>query len=217
MRAWLAAHPEAQADWEAEAGLSEALGQLPDAPVPSNFTARVLQSVERESAAERRRRSRKWQLWPQLALAAQGGHRGRCAGRGTGLISTGYPGRPTRGIREKRGRGLGRVFSARPRHPEGLRCHPRVQSKPRGGRGAARGSAMNWAGRIGVGIAALLGAARLLCASPADAGSRGPFRHRTPPAQLLRACTCPSRPSPPKCRRCRWPNRRSGSSASCWR
>ncbi len=55
LRAWLAAHPDAQADWEAEAGLNAALGRLPDAPVPSNFTARVLQAVEREAAAELRR------------------------------------------------------------------------------------------------------------------------------------------------------------------
>lgn len=53
--AWLAAHPEARADWEAEAGLNEALGRLPDVPVASNFTARVLQEVEREMLAEERR------------------------------------------------------------------------------------------------------------------------------------------------------------------
>ena len=33
LRAWLAAHPEAQADWEDEARLNEMLGLLPDAPV----------------------------------------------------------------------------------------------------------------------------------------------------------------------------------------
>ena len=54
LRAHLAAHPEAQADWEAEAGLNELLSRLPDAPVSSNFTARVLQSVEREAAARGR-------------------------------------------------------------------------------------------------------------------------------------------------------------------
>jgi len=76
LRAWLAAHPGAQADWEAEAGLSEALGHLADAPVPSNFTSRVLQNVERESAAELRRGSHKWQFWlrarwlPRVAVAA---------------------------------------------------------------------------------------------------------------------------------------------------
>lgn len=51
LRAWLAGHPEAQADWAAEANLGELLDRLPDVPVASNFTARVLQAVERESSA----------------------------------------------------------------------------------------------------------------------------------------------------------------------
>jgi hypothetical protein len=66
LRAWLAAHPEAQADWDAEAGLNAALGRLPDAPMPSNFTARVLQAAEREAAAERRRPGWAWGTWPRL-------------------------------------------------------------------------------------------------------------------------------------------------------
>jgi anti-sigma factor RsiW len=66
LRAWLAAHPEAQADWAAEAGLNAALGRLPDAPVPSNFTARVLQAAEREAAVEGRRSVWKWGGWPRL-------------------------------------------------------------------------------------------------------------------------------------------------------
>jgi anti-sigma factor RsiW len=75
LQAWLAAHPEARENWEAEAGLNEALGRLPDAPVASNFTARVLQAVERETASERRRRQRKWRFaewlrWlPRAAVA----------------------------------------------------------------------------------------------------------------------------------------------------
>ena len=64
LRAWLSAHPEAQADWDAEAGLNASLCQLPDAPVPNNFTARVLQAVEREGAAESRGREKKWLIWP---------------------------------------------------------------------------------------------------------------------------------------------------------
>lgn len=51
LRTWLAAHPEKQADWEADAKLSQWLGQLPDAPVPSNFTSLVLQAVDRQEAA----------------------------------------------------------------------------------------------------------------------------------------------------------------------
>jgi len=50
LRAWLAGHPETHADWEAETALNEALARLPDAPVPSNFTSLVLQSLERETA-----------------------------------------------------------------------------------------------------------------------------------------------------------------------
>ena len=50
LQAWMALHPEQQRDWEAEAGLNQLLGQLRDAPVASNFTARVLQELDRESA-----------------------------------------------------------------------------------------------------------------------------------------------------------------------
>jgi len=75
LRAWLAAHPEAQADWEAEAGLNASLSRLPDAPVPGNFTARVLRAVEREAQAELRRRKGRWLTWlrrrwlPRMAFA----------------------------------------------------------------------------------------------------------------------------------------------------
>jgi anti-sigma factor RsiW len=66
LRAWLAARPGAQADWDTEARLNAALGRLPDVPVPSNFTARVLQAVEREAAAELRRGERKRPFWRRL-------------------------------------------------------------------------------------------------------------------------------------------------------
>lgn len=73
LRAWLAAHPEAQADVEADAALDAALEKLPDAPVSSNFTARVLQAIEQEAAKEKRRSPRKifwWQVfWPRAAVA----------------------------------------------------------------------------------------------------------------------------------------------------
>jgi|SRR5437588_11763100 len=65
LRAWLAAHPEAQPDWDAEAGLSEALGALPNVPVATNFTARVLQSVERRTATDLRPARPRWRLWPR--------------------------------------------------------------------------------------------------------------------------------------------------------
>jgi anti-sigma factor RsiW len=76
LRAWLGAHPEAQADWDAEAGLNASLSRLPDVPVPGNFTARVLQAVEREAAAELRwprgkSLARLWLRWlPRVAFAA---------------------------------------------------------------------------------------------------------------------------------------------------
>lgn len=61
LRAWLASHPQAQTDWEAETALTDALGMLPQAPVPSNFTARVLDAVEYET---RRRPGRgRWPEW----------------------------------------------------------------------------------------------------------------------------------------------------------
>lgn len=50
IRTWLVAHPEAQAEAEAELALNQALARLPDAPVPSNFTARVWQTIERDDA-----------------------------------------------------------------------------------------------------------------------------------------------------------------------
>ena len=93
LRAWLAAHPEAQADWEAEAGLNAALGRLPDVPVPSNFTARVLQAAEREAAAELRRPGWKWRVWPRLRWLPKVAFAGHRPGRGVGFLSSGS-GRP---------------------------------------------------------------------------------------------------------------------------
>ena len=63
LRDWLAAHPEAQADWNSEASLNEALRRLPDAPLSSNFTSRVLHAVQREQAAESRRHRRALMVW----------------------------------------------------------------------------------------------------------------------------------------------------------
>ncbi len=63
LRSWLGAHPEAQAEWAAEAGLNTALMRLPDVPVPSNFTARVLQAAQRESATALGRPAEYWLPW----------------------------------------------------------------------------------------------------------------------------------------------------------
>lgn len=65
--AWLADHPEDRERLETELRLSRVLGTLLASPAPSNFTARVLAAVERETArrAQVSRRSRPlW--WPPL-------------------------------------------------------------------------------------------------------------------------------------------------------
>ncbi len=69
-RAGLSTKPETRADWELESLLTEGLTRLPDAPVPSNFTGRVLQATEREAM---RTRASGWQwtwrvLVPRLAV-----------------------------------------------------------------------------------------------------------------------------------------------------
>ncbi len=63
LRQFLASHPEAQAEWDAEAALNESLKQLSAAPVPSNFTARVLDAVRREGMAEARAERHGWLRW----------------------------------------------------------------------------------------------------------------------------------------------------------
>jgi anti-sigma factor RsiW len=76
LQAWLAAHPEARAEWDMEVKLNHALGRLPDVPLASNFTARVLQAVERDAAVAVRRQRGPWPWswrlhWlPRIALAA---------------------------------------------------------------------------------------------------------------------------------------------------
>ena len=50
--AWLATHPQQQADWELEATVSDLLTQLPNAPLASNFTSQVMRAVERDLAAQ---------------------------------------------------------------------------------------------------------------------------------------------------------------------
>ena len=55
--AWLKANPQFRQEWEAEASLSSSLARVPNPAVPSNFTARVLQAIERETLAEPRSRA----------------------------------------------------------------------------------------------------------------------------------------------------------------
>jgi negative regulator of sigma E activity len=66
LREWLAKHAEAQESLDLEAGLTEALGKMRDVPVASNFTARVLQAVERETTAEARGERGRGNLWRRL-------------------------------------------------------------------------------------------------------------------------------------------------------
>jgi anti-sigma factor RsiW len=66
LQVWLAAHPEARAEWELELALSENLSRLPEAPVSNNFTARVLGAIEQETTAARPRQS-KWR-WSWTAF-----------------------------------------------------------------------------------------------------------------------------------------------------
>lgn len=55
---WLASHPEAAPDWQEDLALTEALHRLPDVPLASNFTARVVDAALQDAAAETRERSR---------------------------------------------------------------------------------------------------------------------------------------------------------------
>jgi hypothetical protein len=69
-----AAHPQARSDWECEAALTRALDRLPPAPVSSNFTALVLQAVQRAPARPAWRRQFDIASWlpsgwrPRVAL-----------------------------------------------------------------------------------------------------------------------------------------------------
>ena len=67
------ARPEIRSEWEREARLSEMLAKTPNFPVSSNFTARVMQEIEREDGRTARRRFFSWNwraLMPRLAITA---------------------------------------------------------------------------------------------------------------------------------------------------
>jgi len=60
-----------QPELELEARLTEALAQLPDAAVPSNFTARVMASIDLEETRSARARGWRWNwhvLLPRMAV-----------------------------------------------------------------------------------------------------------------------------------------------------
>ncbi len=72
-RAELRTRPEIAADLALESRLSEMLAKMPDAPVSSNFTARLMRSVDLEETRQSRRRSFSWNwhaLLPRLAATA---------------------------------------------------------------------------------------------------------------------------------------------------
>ena len=50
----LTTHPKAQQDWEQDRRLSQWLSELPNVPVSSNFTARVMQAARRAPAEKAR-------------------------------------------------------------------------------------------------------------------------------------------------------------------
>ena len=112
LRAYLAAHPEAQADWATEAALGEELARLVDAPVPSNFTARVMHVVEREKEIHKRK-PHVWWSWrvlvPRAAMAV--------AVVGLGLLAHQ---RYEIAQRVKLARSIAAVLSAQPPSPQDL-------------------------------------------------------------------------------------------------
>lgn len=76
LQRWLAEHPNSTAEWDAEKDLTEALGRMPEAPVPSNFTARVLAAAQRQEPAAARGHSNWLHRWhgrlrwlPRVAVA----------------------------------------------------------------------------------------------------------------------------------------------------
>ena len=70
----LGAHSQARLEWETEQQLNAALHRLPDTPVPSNFTALVLQRIESDTttrkAAGRPVWEWSWRWMPKAAIAA---------------------------------------------------------------------------------------------------------------------------------------------------
>jgi len=77
LRAWLKDNPAARPDWELESSLTDALGRLPDVPVPSNFTSLVLQATKREDHAVATHHGITWFVWsrrprwlPKIGFAA---------------------------------------------------------------------------------------------------------------------------------------------------
>lgn len=75
LRAFLAAHPGSRESWEQEAALNQLLTRLPNAPVSSNFTARLMQAVQEEKP----RRRALWLDWFNPSQWLPDGMAGRLA------------------------------------------------------------------------------------------------------------------------------------------
>ncbi len=75
LEAWLAANPKARAGWNDDRALGRALHLLPDVPVSSNFTARVLEAVELEQRRDRHAAKRSWLRlpWPRVSWGLAAG------------------------------------------------------------------------------------------------------------------------------------------------
>ena len=69
LTAWLGAHPDALEDWETEKCLNATLARVTDVPVSSNFTSRVIQTIEHEHKIARRQ-TWSWPIWRPWATAA---------------------------------------------------------------------------------------------------------------------------------------------------
>lgn len=75
LKEYLGENSELHQDWEDDAALTTALNRLPNVPVSSNFTSRVLQAVQREEARAERKMSPWSAFWhnswiPRFAIAA---------------------------------------------------------------------------------------------------------------------------------------------------
>lgn len=74
VRRYLLAHPEARAVWEQETALNQLLDRLAPAPVPSNFTRRVLEAVKADTRSARPLLAAGWpavwRRWLPLQAAA---------------------------------------------------------------------------------------------------------------------------------------------------
>ncbi|HTG45687.1 MAG TPA: hypothetical protein VK633_14285 [Verrucomicrobiae bacterium] len=124
LHAYLAARPEAQPDWESDAALNQLLSELPNVPLASNFTARILSALDQQPPPQAEswwRRPWRAPLFPRLAWA-------------TGLICVGMT---TLSIyhyqtRKELGRGLDLIAAAMPAEPAILEDFDTIQRWAKG-------------------------------------------------------------------------------------